>query len=115
MDSSTPCANIISGDIGRETSVYNLSCEKSHREHKEGTCCNMKGTAKITPQEVLDISSVSEEDNSVVREAGTVPGAFLHASNLDGRISDPNAISDQEERSFPLTHSTRISQKKKKR
>lgn len=97
MDSSTPCANMVSGDIGCETSVYNLSCEKSHVEHKEGTCCNMKETAKVTPQEALDVSSVSEEDNSVVREAGTAPGAYLHASNLDGRIFDPNAISDQEE------------------
>lgn len=96
MDGSTPCANTVSGDIGCKTSVYNLSCEKSHIEHKEGTRYNMKDTAKITHQEALDISSVCEEENSVVREAGTVPGAFLHASNLDGRISDPNAISDQE-------------------
>ncbi|XP_008807744.2 uncharacterized protein LOC103720010 [Phoenix dactylifera] len=97
MDGSTPHASMVSEGIGCETSVYSLSCEKSHREHKEGTCCNMKGTAKITPERALDVSFVSEEDNFIVREAGTVPGAFLHASNLGGRLSDPNAISDQEE------------------
>lgn len=97
MDGSTPYANRVSGDIGCETYVYSLSCEDSHVEHKECRCCNVKETAKITTQEVLNISSVGEEDGSVVQEAGVVPSGSLHVSNLDGRISGPHAPSDQDE------------------
>lgn len=94
MDCSTHAYTV---DISCEPYVYSLRCEKSHVEHKECTCCNMKETAKIAPQEVLDISSVIEEDHLVVREAGIASSSFLHFPNLDGRISGPTAISDQDE------------------
>ncbi|XP_038980120.1 uncharacterized protein LOC103710838 [Phoenix dactylifera] len=97
MDSSTPCTSVVAGNIGCETYAYSLSCEKSHVEHKECKCCNLKETAKITHQVILDISSVSEEDHSVVQEAAFAPSAFLHVTNLDGGISGLNATSDQDE------------------
>nr|XP_029120240.1 uncharacterized protein LOC105044460 isoform X1 [Elaeis guineensis] len=96
MDGSTPCANVVSGDIGCGTYVYSLTCEKSHVELKKCACCNMRETAKITHQEALDISTVSEEDHYVVQEAAFAPSAFLHVPNLDGGLSGPNATSDQD-------------------
>lgn len=96
MDGSTPCANVVSVDIGCETYVNSLTCEKSHVEHKKCACGNMRETAKITCQEALDIFSVSEEDHPVLQEAAFAPSAFLHVPNLVGGLSGPNATSDQD-------------------